>query len=209
MSETPAPAEQPQAILPDMERTRHVEQLRREVNRLKFDTSSQEIPERNFDPSTGEDLRSDELKRLQSIRDSMAGVAERDMGAALGVREDAKFSKYTGAPIPEKQLDERGIPSVDSLQARVGTFRGDVQTLVERAKASGVAVPRFDSRTGEAIPQDSLRALQEVNRRQVPQDEMTQLHEELDMGLKALAEMKRIRREDEAARKQSGLPVRK
>ena len=210
MSEGPVSIEQPQETSSfGVEKAITVEALKEEVGRLKFDTFKQVIPQRNFDPHTGEDLRNDETKRLSSIKDTMTRQAEGDMSTALGIREEARYSKYTGTQIPEKQLDENGTPTLDSLNSRIGVFRSDIGILVEQAGRGGVYIPRFDGQTGEAIPQDSLRAFQEANRRQSTQrSEIDEDMEDLNRGTKALADMKRIRREDEEARRRHGLPPR-
>lgn len=194
---------QPETVQP-------IEALRGQVDRLKFDVI--EIPEvPNFHAQTGVDLRNDESARLQHYTEKLTRQAERDMVKALEVPDEAKFSKYTGMPLPERVLNEKGSATNASSEARLKVFRDDCEYLVNEAKKIGVEAPRFDSETGVAIPQDSLRTLLEV---QKLQQKAQQSNEKLSgagalqMGLNALAEMKKIRREDEAARKDKGLPPR-
>ena len=186
----------------------NVELLRRTVARLRFDTNSGIIPEQNFDPTTGEDLRDNEFRRLVSISTSMLTEAERDMQAALHIPEDAVYGKITGVPIPPKQFDGKGNTTLVSLSARLGVFRREVYQQVAEAQARGVVLPRYDAQTGEEIPPDSLRAYRNVMGPQVQGDDTKQLERELDLALNALGKMKSVRREDEFERVKRGLQPR-
>ena len=187
-----------------------IEMLGSQVERLKLDVV--EVPPvPSFHSQTGVDLRNDEPARLQHDIENLTLRAERDMQKALEVRDEAKFSKYTGQSLPEKVLGGDGRMTQASLEVRLKVFRGDCGYLVEEAKKEGIEAPRFDSQTGVPIPQDSLRALLEVRKlqqRSQQSSEMTELKNELDLGLRGLAEMKRVKREDEAARIAQGLPPR-
>lgn len=187
-----------------------IEALRNQVERLKVDVI--QIPDApNFHAKTGVDLRNDEPARLQHYTELLTKRAERDMQEVLDVRDKAKFSKYTGMPLPEKVFNEEGGVTQANLEARLKVFRGDCGYLVEEAKKTGIIVPKFDSQEGFPIPQDSLRALLEVRKSQQKSQqssEIAEIHQDLDLGLKALAEMKRIKREDQAARVAQGLSSR-
>ncbi|MCX6706419.1 MAG: hypothetical protein NTV24_04980 [Candidatus Woesebacteria bacterium] len=184
-----------------------IEALRSRVERLKFDVV--DVPmEPKFHNQTAADLRNDEPARLQHYTELLTRRAERDMQEVLEVRDEAKFSKYTGMPLPEKVLNEKGGLTHASSEARLGIFRGDCGYLVEEARKKGIEAPKFDSETGVPIPQDSLRALLEVRKLQQREQERNDAvldAEDLQMGLNALAELKRIKREDEAARVIQGL----
>lgn len=186
-----------------------VETLRSQVERLKVDVI--QFPDApNFHKTTGEDLRNNEPAQLQHYAELLTRRAERDMQITLEVPDEAKFSKYTGAPLPEKVFEDKS-PTQASLEARLKVFRGDCGYLVEEAKQKGIEAPRFDSQEGFLIPQDSLRALLEVKKLQQQSQrssEMAELENELDLGLKGLAELKRIKREDQAARAAQSLPPR-
>ncbi len=194
----------------NLETIQSPEVLGSQIERLKFDVI-QVPPPPNFHGITGADLRNDEPARLQYYKELLTKQAERNMRETLGVRDEAKFSKYTGMPLPEKATSEDGSFTQTSLEARLNVFRGDCDYLVGEAKQKGIEVPKFDSETGIPIPQDSLRALLEVRKLQQSSqqsDEMTQVNADLELGLRALDEMKRVKREDEAARRAQGLPPR-
>jgi len=184
-----------------------VETLRSQVERLKFDVI--EIPDvPKFHSQTGEDLRNNESARLQHYTVKLTRQAEQDMEKTLGVQDEAKFSKYTGMPLPEKVLNERGGPTYASSEARLKVFRNDCEYLVGKAGKKEIEAPKFDSETGVPIPQDSLRALLEIRKlqqREQEHGEETLDAKDLQIGLNALAEMKRIKREDEADRAARGL----
>lgn len=186
-----------------------VETLRNQVERLRVDVIQvPDVP--NFHKTTGEDLRNNEPARLQHYTELLTRRAERDMQEVLEVRDEARFSKYTGMPLPEKVFEDKS-PTQASLEARLKVFRGDCGYLVEEARKKGIEAPKFDSQEGFSIPQDSLRALLEVRKlqqRSQQSSEMAELENELDLGLRGLAELKRIKREDQAARAAQGLPPR-
>lgn len=188
----------------------NLEPLREEINRLQFDVVKP-IEEPNFHNFDGADLRQDETRRLQHQKDLLLKRAEGDLTTSLGVREEAKFSKYTGKPIPEKVPDPSGVRAFtpESLERRVAVFRQDVVYLLAEAEKEGLRPPRFDSMTGEAIPQDSLRALLEVRKLQKEKagdTEFNDMEKQLEIGLEGLRQLKAIKREDAIARTKAGLP---
>ncbi|MBU1322585.1 hypothetical protein KKE48_05795 [Patescibacteria group bacterium] len=184
--------------------------LKTEIKRLEFDVVKP-IEEPNFHSFDGADLRQDETRRTQYFRELLLKKADEDLTTALEVREEARFSKYTGKPIPEKIPDPTGVRAFtpESLEGRVVVFRQDVVYLLAEAEKEGLRPPRFDSMTGEAIPQDSLRALLEVRKLQKEKagdTEFNDMKEQLEIGLEGLRQLKAIKREDAIARTKAGLP---
>jgi hypothetical protein len=187
--------------------------LANEVVRLRFDTNDPEVPNPNFDNDTGENLKDNPLKKAESVFKTMVKRAERDLRKALGYDtydKDAKFSGITGKKIPEIELDQSGNPTPESLSTRVKFFREDVGVIVNDAVTKrGIQIANFDGTTGERIPKDSLRALNEVRNIEAKPRQLTEAEEDEQdaaLGMKLLAEMKRIKTEDAIKRSQAGLP---
>lgn len=169
--------EQNSASPKSLEGEAKINQLRQEVTRLKFDTWMGTIPEIRFDSDTGEDLRNNPEKMLQVQKSMLLPEAEDQMSNALGYRSKDQFSKVTGAPLSKLEFEKpiNGFDELmqapytpESLQARINVFRQDIGVKVAKAKERGVEIPKFDSQTGEEIPQDSLRALRELEKAEKP-----------------------------------------
>jgi len=186
--------------------------LQTEIARLRLDTYDKEVPPCNFDPFTGEDLKTNEPKKLLTRRYLLLRQADLDMADALGHREEARFHKKTGEPIPQKILDEKGKPTEESLKSRLDFFRKDVSQIVNAAKTKGLEVPNFDSQTGERVPPDSLWALEKVRKleeQDVESGEMASLKRELELGINALKALKMAKLQVEEERQKRGLPPEK
>jgi hypothetical protein len=167
---------------PKIEEVRLVE----EIKRLRFDTHSHDIPVINMNAITGEDLRDKPLERAQALYRKMVVQAEHDLRSALGIREIARFSGRTSREIPKLETDESGVPTTDSLSARVEVFRQEAGDLVREVEEGGVQLPGYDDRTGEKIPKDSLSMLKAAEYAL----EMRDLKEDLEKGFEVLDQLK-------------------
>lgn len=183
--------------------------LKPEVNRLLFDTDYPEPPVVKFDSFTGEDYR--ERPNEGSLKKMIVAAVEQ-VRQALGYKAEARFSPYSGRPLPElKQVaatardgSQVKTPDYPSYAQRLGVLRQDMKDRVDEAEKSGKKIPGFDSETGQPIPRDSLRAYRSAYPQEAPAQPTTpgkpvieDLKEEMELGLQGLREMKRIRHEEE------------
>ena len=168
------------------------EALQGEWGRLKFDLPEGEAELVKFDPMDGRTFENGSVDQLESSIKYKSGIAVLNLERAMGIESMANFDPHTGAELP-KEKKER-------LKA-LRTLAGE-KVLIAREK-EGLAVPKFDSETGEAIPQDSLKALIEVGklrRGSLIDDEMA----DVKIGLTALDELKKMKLRREKYRKDLG-----
>ncbi len=169
------------------------EALQGEWDRLRFDLPKGEAKLANFDPIEGRELKEGSADQLKTSITYLGEIAISNIERSLGIEKDAKLDPQTGSELPMEP------------EKRLGVLRSLASEEVRIAREEeGLAVPRFDSETGEAIPQDSLRALSEVRRLRrssVQEGEMA----DVQLGLTTLEEMRKMRARNEKYRKRLGL----
>lgn len=139
------------------------------------------------------------------------------MSEALGTK-NTLFNPHTGDQIPLRTVAVEGPGgsvvqqvSMENCMTRLTNWRQMAGERVAEARAHRVEVPRFDPRTGEPIPNDSLRALEatmpgriqkiemSAPSRQVETEEQRRQREraedeaDLELGLHALQRMKEMK----------------